>query len=189
MNFIKKLPNILTIIRFLLVPVIIGCLTTNHYLWAFVMYTISSITDVADGFIARKYNAISDFGKLMDPLADKLTQLSVLATLTLKGLIPIWIAAFFIIKETCLIAGASFLYGKKLVVSSKWYGKFTTVLLYLSIISSFLIRYFNLPQFDIYLYVLTVVFAVLSIIMYTRHFYVEGYLPNKKELNKISKND
>ena len=67
----KHVPNILTIIRFLFIPSIIVALAYDNYILALILFTLSSLTDVLDGKIARKYNAISDFGKLMDPLADK----------------------------------------------------------------------------------------------------------------------
>ncbi len=182
----KHVPNILTIIRFIFIPFIIISLGANDYLTAIILYSLSSLTDVLDGIIARKFNAISDFGKLMDPLADKLTQLSVIITITIKGIIPYWIIAILFLKELCMIAGASFLYGKQLVVSSKWYGKLTTVLIYLAIISSCLIRIFNWYEFDIYIYSLAVLFAIFSLISYFNYFYRKGYLPNKEELNKTT---
>ena len=85
----KHIPNILTIIRFLLIPVIVYFIFTGQYLLAFVFFTISGITDVADGFIARKFNLVSNFLKLMDPLADKLTQISTLASLVIVNIIPL----------------------------------------------------------------------------------------------------
>ena len=86
-----------------------------------------------------------------------------------------------------MIAGASFLYGKKLVVSSKWYGKLTTVLIYLAIISSCFIRIFNLYEFDIYIYTLAIVFAIFSLFRYAMYFYKNGYLPKKEELKQTNK--
>lgn len=180
----KYIPNILTIIRFLLIPFIIIYLALDNYIIALIFFIISSITDVLDGYIARKCKVISDFGKLMDPLADKLTQLSILLTLTIKEIIPFWIIAILILKEVFMISGASFLYGKKLVVSSKWYGKLTTVLLFSAVVSSLVINIYNLPHFDIYIYLISIVFAILSLIMYFSHFYKEGYLPNKDDLKK-----
>ena len=106
----KHVPNILTIIRFLLIPFIIYFLAINQYIIGVILFIISGITDVVDGAIARKFNFITDFGKLMDPLADKLTQISVLATLMFKNLIPVWILVIVIVKEAVMIAGASFLY-------------------------------------------------------------------------------
>ena len=161
-------------------------LVLDNYLLALVLFSLSAFTDVLDGIIARKYNAISDFGKLMDPLADKCTQLSVLLTLTAKGIIPIWIIVTLIFKESIMIAGASFLYGKKLVVSSKWYGKFTTVIIYLAVVSSCIVSKYNLYHFDLYFYGLAVALAVFSLIMYINYFYRRGYLPNKEELKQTT---
>ena len=181
----KNIPNALTILRFLLIPIIIIYIVKNKYIEAFIFLTISGITDVLDGFIARKFNFITNFGKLVDPLADKATQVAILVTLTLKGIIPMWILMIVFIKEFVMVAGASFLYGKELVVSSKWYGKLATVLFYLAIVSSFTIKYFNLPQFDIYIYYLALAATIFSLIMYYSTFYKQGYL--KKENLKIEK--
>ena len=82
----KHIPNILTVARFFLIPFIIYFLVVDNYFLAFVFLTISGLTDILDGFIARKFNFITNFGKLIDPLADKATQLSVLITLTLKNI-------------------------------------------------------------------------------------------------------
>ena len=133
---LKHIPNILTIFRFILIPVILSCIFTGNYLYAFIFFTLSGITDILDGSIARKYNLVSTFGKLMDPLADKLTQVSVLSTLVFKNIIPFWILVIVILKELIMIIGASFLYGKDVVVYSKWYGKLATVLFYLAIVLS-----------------------------------------------------
>lgn len=185
-NFIKYVPNILTIIRFIFIPFIVISIIFDHYITAAILFTLSSITDVVDGGIARKFNAISDFGKLMDPLADKFTQLALILTLTIKGIIPEWIVIILIIKEVLMIWGASFLYGKKLVVSSRWYGKLTTILIYTALISSFFIEKFNLPRFDIYIYGLAILFAVFSFFSYIYYFYGQGYLPDKEELKKTT---
>ena len=87
---IKHVPNILTIIRFFLIPFILFFIFTEQYIPAFIVLTISGLTDVLDGIIARKFNCITNFGKLIDPLADKATQISILASLTFKGIIPLW---------------------------------------------------------------------------------------------------
>ena len=185
----KHIPNALTILRFILIPFIIVSIVKNNYLEAFIILTLSGLTDILDGFIARKFNFITNFGKLIDPLADKATQVSILVTLSLKDIIPMWILMIVFLKEFVMIAGASFLYGKELVVSSKWYGKLSTVLFYLAIVSSFAIKYWNyayqtsLPKFDIYLYYLALAATVFSLVMYYITFYKQGYL--KKENLKI----
>ena len=144
------------------------------------------------GFIARKFNFITNLGKVLDPLADKTTQVSILIALALKNYIPMWILIIVAIKEFAMITVASFLYGKDFVVSSKWYGKLATVLFYLAIVSSFAIRYFNihvlsadqqLPQFDIYIYYLALAVTLFALIMYYITYYKQGYL--KKENLKI----
>ena len=180
----KHIPNILTILRFVLIPIILNFLAQDNYIMAFVFLTLSGLTDVLDGYIARKYNFITNFGKLIDPLADKCTQILILAALTVKNIIPVWILAIVVIKEFVMVAGASFLYGKELVVSSKWYGKLATVLFYIAIVCSLCIRQFNIPfDFSMYLYYLALVATIFSLFMYIKAFYMQGYL--KKENLKI----
>lgn len=180
----KQIPNILTLARFILIPIIIYFLYMDNYIMTFVFLTISSITDILDGFIARKFDLITNFGKLIDPLADKATQILILGTLFLKGIIPIWILGLIILKEIIMIAGASFLYGKELVVSSKWYGKLTTVLIYIAIVCSLIIYQFEIPfNFDQYIYYLAVVSTFFSLVMYIKAFYLQGYI-NKEDFKK-----
>lgn len=187
----KHVPNILTIIRFLLIPFIIYFLAINQYIVGVILFIISGITDVVDGAIARKFNFITDFGKLMDPLADKLTQISVLATLMIKELIPVWILAIVIAKEAVMIAGASFLYGRDVVVSSKWFGKLATVLFFIAIVCSCFISYWNmsidvnspLPDFAQYIYYLALFSSIFSLVMYFLTFSKKGYI--KKEDFKL----
>lgn len=188
----KHVPNILTIIRFLLIPVIIIFAFQDNYVATIIVLTISGITDILDGFIARKFNFITDFGKLMDPLADKATQVTLLAVLTIQKIIPIWIIAVVLLKEFIMISGASFLYGKELVVSSKWYGKLSTVLFYIAIVASLFTLYWNnslikynlptIPEFATYIYYLAVTSTIFSLIMYIKAFYLQGYL--KKAINQ-----
>lgn len=192
---VKHIPNILTVARFFLIPFIIYFIVVDMYPLALVFLILSGITDVLDGFIARKFNFITNFGKLIDPLADKSTQIAVLLTLAFKGIIPFWIIIVVAIKEATMIAGASFLYGKELVVSSKWFGKLATVLFYVAIGCSFAIKYWNtiavtpensvapLPQFDIWVYYLAVATTIFSLLAYYVTFYKQGYL--KKENLKI----
>ena len=184
---LKHVPNALTIIRFLLIPVIVISIFNGDYIIAFIFFTISGITDIADGCIARKFNLISNFGKLMDPLADKLTQISTIASLTIIDIIPIWILAVVLLKELIMIAGASFLYGKDVVVYSKWYGKLATVLFYVAIVFSLLINQFELPSIwsnlDLWLFYLALFATVFSLLMYIKDVYKKGFI-DKQDLNK-----
>lgn len=184
---LKYIPNTLTIIRFLLIPFILYSVVSGNYLLALVLFTLSGITDIADGFIARKFNLISNFGKLMDPLADKLTQISMLAILVLNNMIPVWILIIVALKEITMVCGASFLYGKDVVVYSRWYGKLATVLFYLAIVSSLLLEQFNITNWiadiDLYLYYLALLTTLFALVMYIKTIHSKGFI-NKAELNK-----
>lgn len=184
---LKHVPNILTILRFLLIPIILYFIFAGNYILGFIFLTISGITDILDGCIARKFNLISNFGKLMDPLADKLTQISVLASLVIVDIIPVWILAIVILKELIMVIGASFLYGKDVVVYSKWYGKLSTVLFYLAIVISLFTKQFNISgfwvNFSLTIYYIALASTVFSLIMYIKCLYQNGFI-DKSDLNK-----
>ena len=184
---LKHIPNILTIIRFLLIPIILIYIFTGNYILALVVFTISALTDIADGFIARKFNLVSNFGKLMDPLADKLTQIATLTSLVIKDIIPIWILIIVISKEFIMICGASFLYGKDVVVYSKWYGKLSTVLLYIAIVFSLLTKQFELTgiweYIDLALFTLAIIMTLFALVMYIKDLYKKGFI-DKQDLKK-----
>lgn len=184
---LKHVPNILTILRFLLIPVIVFYIFTGNYILAFIFFTISGLTDIADGFIARKFNLVSTFGKLMDPLADKLTQIATLASLVFTDIIPIWILLIVLLKEFIMICGASFLYGKDVVVYSKWYGKLATVLFYIAIVVSLLLKQFELTgileNVDLGLFSLALIATIFSLIMYVKDLYQKGFI-DKQDLKK-----
>lgn len=184
---LKNVPNALTIVRFMLIPIILYFIFTGNYLLGFAFFTISGLTDILDGTIARKFNLISNFGKLMDPLADKLTQISVLASLVIKDIIPIWILIIVMAKELIMIIGASFLYGKDLVVYSKWFGKLATVLFYIAIVFSLITKQFDLTgiwsQLDLLLYCIAIIVTIFSLIMYIKCLYQRGFI-DKEDLKK-----
>ena len=200
----KHVPNILTIIRFLLIPILIISAFQHDYVATIIILTLSGITDILDGYIARKFNFISNLGKLMDPLADKATQIALLGALTIQKIIPIWIIVVVVLKEFVMVSGASFLYGKELVVSSKWYGKLATVLFYIAIVCSLFVQYWNviliskhnfnlyiLPEFDTYIYYLAIFATIFSLAMYIKAFYLQGYLnaveQGQENINNIDK--
>ena len=170
----ENIPNMLTIIRFILIPFIFISVVSKHFLIALIIFTISAITDVLDGFIARKFNYITDIGKLIDPLADKLTQMALLLSLAILKILPWWIFAIVFIKECVMIISASFLYKRDdVVVYSKWYGKLTTVLFYFAIVVSLIINQFHISmpfRVDLYLYYLAILATIFSLIMYSIKF-------------------
>ncbi|ABR47600.1 CDP-diacylglycerol--glycerol-3-phosphate 3-phosphatidyltransferase [Alkaliphilus metalliredigens QYMF] len=136
MNF----PNILTTLRFGLVPLFIVTFfsdSPNNVLHSAYIFIFAGFTDVLDGYIARKYNAITKWGQAMDPLADKAMQLTVLLCFTIRGIIPMWAITIIGIKELLMIGGAAFLYIQKdkIVVPSNSYGKLATILFYVAILA------------------------------------------------------
>ena len=170
----ENIPNILTIIRFILIPFIFISVISHRYLTALIIFTISALTDILDGYIARKYNYITDIGKLIDPLADKLTQVALLLALTILKILPLWIFIIVFIKEFVMVTSASVLYKRKdVVVYSKWYGKLATTLFYLAIVCSLIINHFNIAisfRIDLYLYYLAILATIFSLIMYSIKF-------------------
>lgn len=185
---LKHVPNILSVCRILLIPVIVISVCSGNYLLALIVFTISSLTDIVDGYIARNYDAVTNVGKLLDPLADKLTQLSLIASLVWADVISEWILVVLLIKELIMISGAAFLYGKSVVVYSRWYGKLATVLIYVSIVTSLLCKQFNVTSgiflnISNSLYVIALVTTVFALIMYCRALYNKGFI-DKSDLNK-----
>ena len=82
---ILTIPNIMSFFRLVLIPIIVYFyVVKENYLWTLILLVVSGLTDIVDGFIARKFKMISDFGKAIDPIADKLTQLALLCCLLFR---------------------------------------------------------------------------------------------------------
>jgi len=143
-----NIANILTLIRLLLVPVFAVFFLQGNYLFAIIIFVICGITDFVDGFIARKYNMVTEFGKLMDPLADKILQITALALLTFMLQVNIIIVIVFGIKEAAMLIGSTFLYKRKVVVFSNWYGKLATVILFVAIFGKMFVEWYMKQDVD-----------------------------------------
>ena len=123
-----NVPNALSLLRLALVPTFSVLYLLQLDYWAFGALALSGITDFLDGFIARRFNQITDCGKLLDPLADKLTQVMVVVCLTtrFRELLPLTVICF--IKELCqAVGGMILLHSGCQVRGSKWFGKVATV--------------------------------------------------------------
>jgi CDP-diacylglycerol---glycerol-3-phosphate 3-phosphatidyltransferase len=128
--FALNLPNILTLLRILLVPVLVVVLlgeTENGDLWAAIVFGLASATDAMDGYLARSRNAITSFGKLMDPIADKLLIIAALVSLvSLERLAP-WVAMVIIARELTVTVTRMQASQHGVIIASSWWGKAKTI--------------------------------------------------------------
>ena len=133
------IPNILSLFRLSLIPVYAGLYLNATEKYQFVLagtiLTISCLTDMIDGKIARKYNMITTLGKILDPLADKLTQLALIICLTIKYPVLYPVLSLFVIKELFqLVLGILFLRRGKMLPGALMAGKVCTTVLFVSLI-------------------------------------------------------
>ncbi|MFE1627024.1 CDP-alcohol phosphatidyltransferase family protein [Brevibacillus reuszeri] len=132
-----NLPNLLTLFRIVLIPLylyVFFSANPYHVEIALAILIIAGLTDIADGYLARKHKLVTTLGIVLDPLADKLMMLAVIASLFVTERISMWAALFFFVREVAMIVtGAIYhLRGKK-TVPANTYGKLTTVFLYVVI--------------------------------------------------------
>ncbi|WP_069649980.1 CDP-diacylglycerol--glycerol-3-phosphate 3-phosphatidyltransferase [Caloranaerobacter ferrireducens] len=175
-----NIPNILTTIRFLFIPIFIVIFYSsieNNILYATYIFILAGITDVLDGYIARKYNMVTKWGAALDPLADKLMQITVLVCFTDKKYLPLWVITVIGIKEILMILGGLFLYYfvDKTVIPANKYGKIATVSFYIAILSiAFKVN-------KLISFLLVSVAVVLTIVAFI------NYLIGFREINRTNK--
>jgi len=128
-----NIPNILTVLRLCMIPLCVLAfgLEQDAHIWSTLVFLLASGTDVLDGYLARKLNMTTRWGQLMDPLADKCMQLTVIISLFVSGVVPVWFIALLVAKEVIMIIGGVFLYSKKTYVKANKAGKLNTVFLFL----------------------------------------------------------
>ena len=129
---ILTIPNLLSLIRILLIPLFVWLYLGEENVPATaVVLVLSGLTDALDGFIARHYHMVSDFGKALDPFADKLTQFAMLCCLVVRFPRMLWLIIVLCVKEI-LVASSQLVVIRKteLVLGAEWHGKITTILLY-----------------------------------------------------------
>jgi len=163
-----NIPNILTIFRILLIPVYLYFFYsnyTNNILFAGLVFILAGISDVLDGYIARKYDMSTKLGVMLDPIADKLMMFTILISFTTKGIIPFWILIALGVKEIMMVLGGAILYlfkGKQVMPSNK-YGKIATLSFYAATLSIV----FKLPEiFSTSLFFLTVLLNLIAFFNY-----------------------
>ena len=162
------IPNVLTIIRMLLIPVFVVLFFKGHKIASLAVFIAASLTDMLDGYLARKLNQITDFGKLFDPLADKLMVLSAMVCQGIAGVFP-WSAIIIVAaKELLMVLGGLFLLNKDVVVYSNLAGKAAQVFFIASLILAFFhddLKAWGV-QLDIIFLWITVGLALLALVIY-----------------------
>lgn len=167
-----NLPNKLTVMRVILVPVFVAVLLTNCFQdtskWvALAIFIIASLTDLLDGKIARKYNLVTNFGKFMDPLADKMLVCSALICLTAMGKIPAWMVIVIVVRDF-VISGFRLVAAETgVVIAANYWGKFKTasqmVMICLVIAD---IQISPLPVITIAFQYIAVILTIISLVVY-----------------------
>ena len=185
-NLLKDMwnvPNVLTMLRLVLVPVFVSVYMDGHVHAALVIFCIASITDCLDGLIARKCHLVTSFGKLMDPLADKLMVCSALFCMSIRGIFPWEAVILVVVKELALIVGGTVLLKKGTVVYSNISGKLATCFFIAALICGFLHDDFlrlGWYPLDITLLWISVGLAVGALVNYTLASWKQ-LLPQKKK--------
>ena len=170
-----NLPNLLTLTRFALIPIftyVVFCYPGEAFglIAGVAIFAFAGLTDLLDGYIARKYNMVTTWGKLMDPLADKLMLITVLVSLAIKQLIPPFVVIVVIVKELLIITGATFLYkSRKVVVQANYFGKAASTAFFLAVVAVI----FDVP----YAGIILLAALLATIIALVQYFYI-AFLKN-----------
>lgn len=146
-----NLPNVLTTFRFLVIPIVVVLMRSHDVLLnivAGVLFLVASLTDIVDGYIARKYNIVTNMGKILDPLADKIMVLIVLIMLIPLARVPAWVVALIVLRETAVTSLRAIAAADGIVIAASPLGKFKNM--FQVIFTLFLIVYhqFVIPITD-----------------------------------------
>lgn len=130
-----NIPNMLTISRFVLIPVYLVLFFNGHIRTSFIILLVAGLTDILDGYIARTRKLITPMGVMLDPLADKCMMIAVILSLLISEMIPWQAAVAMFIRDASMIIGSAFFHFRgKLTVPANVMGKLTTVLYYFAIL-------------------------------------------------------
>ncbi len=173
-----NIPNILTLVRIIIISPFLYFyifVPDNGEKIALAIFIFSGVTDIFDGYIARRFNQVTKMGTILDPLADKMMLISVFASFVIKEKIGLWIILAIACKETLMILGAFILYSEKGdVITANILGKATTLLFYISGILMILDNSLG--------YSLLIVFLLLNLI--TLFFYTLKFFTVRKQITR-----
>ena len=122
-----NLPNRLTMLRILLVPVFVLLFYAGWYFLSLIVFAAASITDTLDGYIARSQNLVTNFGKLMDPLADKILVMAAMLCFVQAGRCPAWVVIVILAREFLVTSLRLIAAGEGIVIAADVFGKLKTI--------------------------------------------------------------
>ena len=135
--------NKITILRVILVPVLVVLMYLKLHYWALAVFIIASLSDTLDGYIARHYNQVSDFGKFMDPLADKMLVLAAMTMFVEWHAMPAWVLIIVLVREFAVSGLRLVAVDNGRVIAAAWSGKIKTTVTMIGII---LMMAIGIPQ-------------------------------------------
>ena len=160
---LKTTANKITVLRIVLIPVFLALAYTGHAVGALIVYLIACASDALDGYIARHFNQISNFGKFMDPLADKMLVLAAMCFFVENGQMPGWAVAIVLFREFA-VSGLRLVAAEgSRVIAAAWSGKVKTAVTMVGLAAMML---FNLPAVNITVTALIVLTTVYSGVEY-----------------------
>ena len=168
-----NLPNKLTVMRVILIPFFVAALLYDNgssqtmRVVANVIFIVASLTDLFDGKIARKYNLVTNFGKFMDPLADKLLVCSALICLIQLGQLPAWVVIIIISREFIISGFRLVAADNGIVIAASYWGKFKTVFQMTAVV----LLIFNIPPLSVLTSAvlwIAVILTLYSLVIYTK---------------------
>ncbi|WP_459128782.1 CDP-diacylglycerol--glycerol-3-phosphate 3-phosphatidyltransferase [Guggenheimella bovis] len=172
-------PNKLTVLRMILVPIYAVVLfTLKEPVWALLIFLVASFTDFLDGYLARKMNLITDFGKFMDPLADKLLTITAFVIFSKLDMISIYVVLVIIARELMISVFRAIAAGKQVVLAAGKSGKLKTVFQILTIIGLSILQILGQKE-----HVVTNVLIILTLLL-TLYSGTEYILKNKSVLEE-----
>ena len=183
-----NLPNKLTILRVIMIPLCLVFVLTGHYVAAAAVFALAALTDLLDGHLARKHNLVTNFGRFADPVADKILVLTVMIALLYKGMYPWWAVCVVAVRELAVDGLRMVAIEQGLVIAAGHLGKAKTAAQIFSLLSALL----ALPQgLTLSLAILMSVLTVISGLQYFHRassvFQNTSNKPERKQIDHGSK--